>query len=482
VNYDVVIIGSGFGGLCSAIKLREAGIDNIVILEKDEAFGGTWRVNHYPGAACDVPSHLYSFSFAQNAGWSRLFPRQDELLAYTERIVRDYELAPLIRLGTTLKSAHFDEAEGCWHIETNKGSMTARAIVSAFGALSRPSIPHFEGIEEFRGESFHSAVWKHDVDLRGKRVAVIGNGASAVQFIPEIVPKVASLDHYQRTAHWVLPRPDRPVRGVEKWLLEHAKPLQNLYRAKHYSFYESRALIFVFAPWFARLVQWEAKRFLKKQVADPALRAKLTPGYVLGCKRVLLASNYYPALTQPHVSVQTDGISEIRAHSIVTSRGEERPVDVLIFATGFDVAHGMAQADIRGRNGRELGRALAEDGAYKGCTVAGFPNFFMITGPNTGLGHNSMIYMIESGVRYAVDAVRHLLRKDVHSIEVHDRAQRAYNDALQRRLRGTVWNTGCKSWYLDAQGRNFVLWPGFTFHYRRITKRFDSNNYNIQGR
>jgi cation diffusion facilitator CzcD-associated flavoprotein CzcO len=479
MDYDVVIVGSGFGGICTAIKLKEAGIDNFVMLEKDEVFGGTWRVNTYPGAACDIPSHLYSFSFAQNAHWSRLFPRQDELLEYTLRVVREFDLERHLRLGTALHSAQFDETTGAWRIATSKGDMTARTVI--FGLLGRPSVPHFPGIERFRGQAFHSAQWDHSIDLRGKRVAVIGSGASAVQFVPEIQPLVRRLDHYQRTAHWVLPRPDRAVTRVERWLLDRVRPLQLLFRAKHYVQFESRVVLFIFLPALAKLMQWQAMRHLKQQVADPQLRAKLVPEYTLGCKRVLLTNDYYPALAQPNVAVLKDGIREVREHSIVTGSGEERPVDVIIYATGFDAEHAYGPIELRGRGGCSFGQALEDGaGAYKGATVAGFPNFFMITGPNTLLGHNSMLYMIESGVRYAVDGVRRVLRDGLHSVEVKPEVQGAYNRRLQQKLKGTVWHTGCKSWYLDSRGRNLVIWPGFTFHYRHITRRFDIGSYIVR--
>jgi cation diffusion facilitator CzcD-associated flavoprotein CzcO len=481
MDYDVVIVGSGFSGICSAIKLKEAGIDNFVMLEKDEVFGGTWRVNTYPGAACDIPSHLYSFSFAQNAHWSRLFPRQDELLDYTRRVVRDYGLEQHLRLGTALQSAHFDEAAGAWRIATSQGAMTARTVIFAIGLLGRPSVPKFAGTERFRGHSFHSAQWDHGVDLRGKRVAVIGSGASAVQFVPEIQPLAQQLDHYQRTAHWVLPRPDRAVTRAERWLLERVRPLQQLYRAKHYLQFESRVVLFIFLPALAKIMQWQALRHLKRQVADPQLRARLVPNYTLGCKRVLLTNDYYPALAQTNVAVLKDGIREVREHSIVGNSGEERPVDVIIYATGFDVEHAYGPIELRGRGGCSFAQALEDGaGAYKGATVAGFPNFFMITGPNTLLGHNSMIYMIESGVRYAVQGVRRVLRDGLHSVEVQPAVQGAYNRKLQQKLQGTVWHTGCQSWYLDSRGRNLVIWPGFTFHYRHLTRRFDIDSYTVR--
>jgi cation diffusion facilitator CzcD-associated flavoprotein CzcO len=481
LDHEVVIVGSGYGGICTAIQLQRAGIDDFVILEKDAQFGGTWRVNNYPGAACDIPSHLYSFSFAQNGNWSRLFPRQSELLDYMCGIVRDFGLQRHLRLGTNMRAAHYDAEGGYWRIETSQGHCTARVLVSAIGALSRPSLPAIPGLDSFAGTSFHSANWRHDVDLRGKRVAVIGSGASAVQFVPEIAGQVAQLDLYQRSAHWVMPRPDRAITRLEQWLLNRVKPLQSLYRALHYMTYESRAIVFNHLRWLVVVPQWQARRHLRRQIADPVLRAKLMPRYTLGCKRVLLTSDYYPALTRSNVSLQTEGIRAVLPHAIVTASGEERPVDVIIYATGFDVEHTLGSADVRGRDGIALREVLAAGGgAYKGAALAGFPNYFMITGPNTALGHNSMIYMIESGVRYVVDAIVALRRHGLHSVEVRQEVLQAFNAGLQRRLQKTVWNSGCKSWYLDSHGRNLTLWPGFTFSYRRITRKFDIHNYTIQ--
>jgi cation diffusion facilitator CzcD-associated flavoprotein CzcO len=480
-DVEVAIIGSGFSGLCMAIKLKQQGIENFVILEKDAVFGGTWRVNHYPGAACDVPSHLYSFSFAQNASWSRKFPLQTELLRYTESLVEDYRLLLHIRLDTALTGADFDEEKGIWRVRTSKGEFTAKSVVIATGALSRPVIPALAGLETFQGRMFHSAEWQHDYDLSGKRVAVIGTGASAIQFVPEIAGKVAQLDLYQRTPPWVMPRPDRAISAIEKWLLQRVKPLQLLYRGLTYLQYEMRLVIFAKLPALTGPVQWLARRHIRKQIPhDAELRKKVTPDYMLGCKRILLMNGYYPALARSNVAVLTGGIAEVRAHSVVGNNGEERQVDAIIFGTGFDVQHSLGALQVRGRGGRLLSE-VAEPGleAYKGTTVSGFPNFFMITGPNTGLGHNSMIYMIESGVTYLTQAIGLIRQQGLHSVEVLPQVQAAYNRALQRRLHGTVWDSGCKSWYLTKDGKNNTLWPGFTFEYRRITRHFDAVNYRV---
>ena len=477
-DVEVAVIGSGFSGLCTAIKLKEAGIASFVILEKEAVFGGTWRVNHYPGAACDVPVHLYSFSFAQSAEWSRRFPHQRELLAYAEGIVRDYGLLPYLRLDHGLESADYDEARGWWRLRTRHGELTARSVVSATGPLSRARAPALPGLERFQGKTFHSAGWDHGYDLRGKRVAVIGTGASAIQFVPEIAPLVAQLDLYQRSAPWVIPRPDRAIGAAERWLLRHFAPLRQLYRGLTYVQHEARYLAFSW-PSIMRVAEAESLRHLRRQLPhDAQLRRRLTPGYRAGCKRLLLSNDYYPALGRSNVTLVTDGIAEVRAHSVLAADGSERPVDAIIFGTGFDVEHALGQVRVRGRGGVLLGD-LAQGGleAYKGSTVPGFPNFYMIIGPNTGLGHSSMIYMIEANVRYVVDALLRRRAAGLRALEVRPAACRAYNAQLQRRLAGTVWATGCRSWYLSSSGKNCALWPGFTFQYRRITRRFDPAAY-----
>ncbi len=482
-DVEVAVIGSGFSGLCMAIKLREAGIDDFVILEKEPVFGGTWRANHYPGAACDVPVFLYSFSFAQSGEWSRKFPRQQELLAYAERIVRDYDLAPCLRLDHGLEAAEYDEAQGWWRLRTKHGAFTARNVVSAIGPLSRAAAPALPGMERFQGATFHSAHWDHGYALRGKRVAVVGTGASAIQFVPELAPLVAQLDLYQRSAPWVMPRPDRPIGPKERWLLCHFTSLQSLYRLLTYVQLESRYLAFGAMSQLMQQVEAQSLRHMQRQLpGKEALWRKLTPSYRAGCKRLLLSNDYYPALGRPNVELITDAIVEVRAHGVVSRDGKERPVDAIIFGTGFDVEHALGPVQVRGRGGRLLCQA-ADGGleAYKGAAVEGFPNFYLIIGPNTGLGHNSMIYMIEANVRYVVGAVKARREAGLRSLEVKPEASLAYNAELQRRLARSVWASGCKSWYLSSSGKNHALWPGFTFEYRRITRRFDAGAYLQEG-
>ncbi len=477
-QYEVVIVGSGFAGLCLGARLKKAGIDSFLILEKEREFGGTWWANSYPGCAVDIPSILYSFSFAQNAGWSHRFARQDELLAYTRSVARDCALEPHIRVDSALEGADFDEAGGFWHVHTSQGTITAKCLVGAGGALNRPSIPRIAGLDNFTGKVFHSARWDHGVDLRGKRVAVIGTGASAIQFVPEIVGQVARLDIYQRSAPWVLPRPDRAISGLEKRLLARFKPLQRLLRTLVYLHYESRALLYLYLPRVLGIAEWMARRHMEQQVTDPLMRKQLTPDYRFACKRVLLANTYYPALSQPHVELVTDPIARASADGVVTADGKERPVDAIIFGTGFEVENALHAATVRGPGGKVMFEADLE--SYKGCAVAGFPNYFMITGPNTGLGHNSMIYMIESSANYVLGAVQAIRAGGLHSVDVKPAVQARYNQQLQRALRGTVWSQGCRSWYLDRNGRNFAIWPGFTFVYRHLTRRFDIDNYAVR--
>ena len=475
----ITIIGSGFSGLCSAIRLKQAGIHDFVILEKDAVFGGTWRVNQYPGCAVDVPSHLYSFSFAQYPDWSRKFARRDELWAYTQKVVEQFELLPHIRTGCAMQRAEWQEAQQRWLITAGNGEQWhSRAIISGTGPLSQPKVPRLPGLERFQGKQFHSANWDHGHDLTGQRVAVIGTGASAIQFVPEIAPKVAQLDLYQRSPPWVLPRPDRAITGIERWLLRHVKPLQWLYRGITYAHYEIRLLAFTGFPLIAKIVGGQALANLARQVKDPVLRAKLTPDYALGCKRVLLMNEYYPTLNRPNVQLCSNGIREVRANGIVDQTGVERPVDTIIFATGFDVEHAFARIELIGRNGVKLSEQ-AEGGleAYKGICVPGFPNFFMIGGPNTVLGHNSVLVMIEAAAHYVQQALLQLTRQNWQALDVRAEVCRDYNQGVQARLAGTVWNSGCKNWYVSDSGKNHTLWPRFTFTYRYLTRKFDLAAY-----
>jgi cation diffusion facilitator CzcD-associated flavoprotein CzcO len=493
---DAIIIGSGFGGLCAAIKLREAGFNRLVVLEKADKLGGTWRDNTYPGCACDIPSLLYSLSFAPHAGWSRMYPTQPEIRAYLEDCVERFALAPHIRLGTRVESLVFDETSGLWIVQTSGEHLTphvttrftARYVVSAVGGLSRPAMPTLPGLDTFAGPAFHSARWDHSVDLRGQHVVVIGTGASAIQFVPQIAPQVARLTLLQRTAPWVLPKADRALGERERWALRHVPLFATLWRWKIYWQQEMLALGFTRKVELLDRARRMGLRLLKRQVASDELRARLTPGYVPGCKRILISNDYYPALARTNVAVETAPIVEVLPHAVVTGGSEGEPrtehrADVLIYATGFLASDPVGALNIVGRGGVTLANAW-RDGmhAYLGITVPGFPNLFLLSGPNTGLGHNSVIFMFEAQIGYVLDCIRTMRRAGVRTLEVRTGAERDYDAALQRRLRRTVWATGCKSWYLDSHGRNVTLWPGFTVDYWRRLRRVDWRAYRRQFR
>ncbi len=475
----VLIIGSGFAGLGMAIRLKQAGIDDFVVLEQSSSLGGTWRDNHYPGAACDVQSHLYSFSFEPWPEWSREFAPQKEILAYLEHCADKYGVRPHIRFGARVTRARWDEAESVWEVETSDGdTIRARVLVPGCGPLSRPVMPDIPGLEGFQGKIFHSARWDHSFALEGKTVAVVGTGASAIQIVPTIAPRVGKLFVYQRTAPWLMPKPDGEIPPWKRAAFRRLPAAQKLARQRIYWTRELMALGFVVEPRIMKLGERLGKRYLRNKVADPVLREKLTPGYTMGCKRVLPTNDYLPALQRPNVELVTSHIAEVRAHSIATKDGVERAVDAIVLATGFEAAEQVAPFEIRGRGGRELNEVWTDGAeAYLGTSVAGFPNLFMLIGPNTGLGHTSMIFMIESQVAYVLDAVKRMRARDLASVEVRPDAQAVYNAEMQRRLANTVWASGCMSWYLTRTGKNTTLWPGFTFEFRWRTRRFDAGAY-----
>jgi cation diffusion facilitator CzcD-associated flavoprotein CzcO len=478
----IAIVGSGFAGLGLAIRLKQAGIEDFVILERAGDVGGTWRDNTYPGCQCDVPSHLYSFSFAPNPGWTRTYSRQGEIQAYLKRVAEDQGLYRHCRFGHELRDAAWDEEAQVWRLTTSEGERTADVCVLGVGALSEPRMPDVPGLETFEGTTFHSAAWDHDHDLRGERVAVIGTGASAIQFVPEIQPEVERLHVFQRTPPWILPHTDRPISRLERRLYRRLPWLQRLVRGTVYGLREWLVLGFTRNPKIMRLPQRAARRHLERQVEDGALRARLTPHYTVGCKRILLSDRWYPALTEPNVEVVTDGIAEVRPRSVVTTDGTERAVDTIIAGTGFLATEFPAADRVHGRGGRTLGDIWQGSmSAYLGTTIAGFPNLFVLVGPNTGLGHTSMIYMMESQFNYVLGALSTMAREHAAAVEVRPEVQRAYNDDVQGRMRQTVWSSGgCASWYLDATGRNTVLWPDFTFRFRELTRRFDVESYVLE--
>ncbi len=474
----VAVIGAGFGGLAAAIKLNEAGVTDVVVLERGSDVGGTWRDNTYPGAACDVPSQLYSYSFAPNPDWSRSFSPQPEIQAYIQRVAEQSGTLDRFVFDTNVDDATWDETLKVWRISTSRGVLTADTVVSATGALSDPKNPDIEGFDSFAGEVFHSARWNHDYDLSGKRVAIIGTGASSIQIVPAIADKVDHLDVYQRTAPWVLPRHDRDYLGLEKFLFHHVPGVQRAYRTAIYWGRECYVPAFTRAPWLATPAKWAALGNIRKGITDPGLRKAVTPDFQIGCKRILISNGWYPALDRDNVDLVTEGIARVTETGIVTRDGAEHAVDAIIVATGFHTTDLPIADHVRGRGGVTLAEHFTEVGmqAYKGTTVHGFPNLFLVVGPNTGLGHSSMVFMIESQIRYIVDALTQL--QPGEAVEPTAEAQAAWTDEIQRRMEPTVWATGgCASWYLDSHGRNVTLWPRATFMFRRLLARFDRQNY-----
>ncbi|SED50672.1 Predicted flavoprotein CzcO associated with the cation diffusion facilitator CzcD [Amycolatopsis tolypomycina] len=468
----VVIVGTGFSGLGMAIQLRKEGREDFVILEKAHDVGGTWRDNSYPGCACDIPSHMYSFSFEQNPGWSRAYSPQPEIWRYMREVADKHDLRRFIRFGQEVTGARWDAEENRWHVATRGGDeFTASALVAGVGALHLPMIPELPGIERFAGPAYHSARWRHDVDLAGKKVAVIGTGASAVQFVPKIAPEVAELTLFQRTPPWIMPKADHEMSGRARALFKAFPPAQRAYRTLLYWLLEARAIGFNGQSWVMKLGQRIARRNIDRAIKDPQLRRKVTPDYTMGCKRVLISNDYYPALARDNVDVVTDGVREVREHSVVDAAGVEHEADVIIYGTGFHVTDAFDDLEIVGRDGRNLGKEWATEGmrTHLGITVAGFPNLFFLLGPNTGLGHNSVVFMIEAQISYVAEALR-LARG--RAIEPKPEVQERFNAQIQRKLAKGIWTRGgCKSWYLDAKGVNRTIWPGFTWRYWLDTRK-----------
>ena len=426
---------------------------------------------------------MYSFSFAPNPNWTRQFAAQPEIRAYLEDCARRFKLAPYLRFGMGLQRAVFDEQQQRWQLTFRNGRhVSARVLVSGMGGLSRPAMPDIPGLDSFKGKRFHSQQWDHEYSLKGKRVAVIGTGASAIQFVPQIAPQVAHLDLFQRTPPWIMPKPDRPISAAERWLFKHVPLTQKLVRAALYWALEGRVVGFALHPRLMKMVQKIALRHLRKQVARPSLRQTLTPDYTIGCKRVLISNDYYPALSRSNVEVVTDNVLRIEADGVITADGIKHPADCLIFGTGFQASDPLPRGCIIGRDGIDLMDAWRDGAhAYKGTTVPGYPNLFLIVGPNTGLGHNSMILMIEAQVAYILDALKHMQRQRLTTVEVKPAVEHAYNQQLQDKLKRTIWNTGgCQSWYLDPRtGKNTTLWPGSTWRFKQVTRHFALKDYSV---
>ncbi|MEV0677931.1 NAD(P)/FAD-dependent oxidoreductase [Actinosynnema sp. NPDC050436] len=479
----VLVVGTGFAGLGMAIELKRTGERDFVVLEKAGDLGGTWRDNSYPGCACDVPSHMYSYSFELNPKWSRMFAKQPEIWDYLKRIADKYRLRDHIRFNTKVSGAKWDEGAKVWHVKTEGGdTYTAKAVVAGVGALHIPNIPNLPGIDEFEGKAFHSAQWDHDYDLKGKKVAVVGTGASAIQFVPQIADDVEKLTLFQRTPPWILPKTDRSINTWEQKLFRAVPATQRLYRNFVYWMRESNVLGFAVNPKIMEFAQKIAKRHMHSQVRDPRLRAKLTPDYTMGCKRVLISNDYYPALQKRAVTLNTDGIAEVKAHSIVDKAGVEHEVDAIIYGTGFHVVDSFDYLDIQGKGGKDLAKSWKQKGieTYYGITVSGFPNLFFLLGPNTGLGHNSVIFMIESQIRYVRQCLNLLDRHRADELDVRPDVQARFNRQLHKKLTKGVWTQGgCTSWYLDAQGINRSVWPGATWRYWMRTKNVKAEDFTL---
>ncbi len=469
-----LIIGAGFSGLGAAIKLKQAGHTDMVILERAEDVGGTWRDNTYPGCRCDVQSSLYSYSFAPKADWSETYPSQPELWDYLQKITSSYGLRHYLRLGHEVTDARWNGAAKRWHVTTTGGSFDARYLIAGLGFLVEPSLPDIHGIETFAGTIMHSARWDHSWQAAGRRVAVVGTGASAIQIVPSIQPEVEHMTVFQRTAPFVVPHNNHPLKPRTKALYKLFPWVQRLPRASVYWSREVLAIGFTKNPKILKRAEAAWRKHMESAVTDPQVRAQLTPTYDLGCKRVLPSNDFYPAIARPNVSLVTEKIIEFRPDAVVTADGAAHKVDTVILATGFRVADYPMFTRIVGVGGTTLAAALG--GTYLGTVVPGFPNYFQLTGANTGLGHSSMLFMIESQLSYIIDGIAKT-QASGGQFEVRPEVAAAYNAELQRKLPKTVWGSGCSSWYLDSEGRNLTLWPGFTFDFRRRTREFRSSDF-----
>jgi cation diffusion facilitator CzcD-associated flavoprotein CzcO len=475
---DALVIGAGFSGLCTAIRLKQEGFDDFLVLERAGDVGGTWHYNTYPGCGCDVPSHLYSLSFAPNPDWSETYSLQAEIAAYLRRVADDFGVRDRIRLRHEVTGAAWDDDERRWSVSTEHGEFRARVLISAAGPLTEPRIPPLRGLDSFEGETFHSARWNHDYDLTGKRVASIGTGASAIQYVPAIQPRVEQLYVFQRTPPWVMPHTTRRIGDAERRLYRAVPGLQRLVRGGIYAARELLVFGFVKDPRAMKIVERIARRHMRSQISDPELLEKVTPDYTIGCKRILPSNRWYPALEQPNVELVTGGVEEVRPRAVVGPDGVEREVDAIVFGTGFEVADMPVAKYVRGRGDRTLEETWhGSPRALYGSTVPGFPNFFMLLGPNTGLGHSSMVYMIESQVEHVLSALAGMRDCGAETLEPREEVVERYNEELDERHDGAVWNTGCASWYLDDTGRNGTLWPDWTFRFRRRVRRFDPAEY-----
>jgi cation diffusion facilitator CzcD-associated flavoprotein CzcO len=483
IRCTVAIVGAGFGGIGMAIRLKLAGCHDFIILEQADTVGGVWRDNTYPNSACDIPAHLYSLSFAPSANWSRRYPAQVEIHRYLEECVQRFGLTPHLRTGVSIKGATFESSTDLWLLQTDTGpGLAARFLVLATGMLHRPAIPTLRGIESFRGVTFHSACWKHGTEIKDKHVAVIGTGASAAQCVPYIAEHAARLVLFQRTPPWVLPRSDPAFSSRQRWALRHVPLLRRSFRAWLYWTHETRAFGFVLFPSLMAAPERRARSHAKRQVSDDALRHLLTPADRMGCKRVLLSNDFLPSLTRPNVRLMTVPIAGVVPDGLVTEDGIEHRADVLIFATGFRATDPFGSIKVVGRNGVTGSEAWCNGmQARLGMATAGFPNLFLLGGPNTGLGHNSVVFMLEAQIGHVLRCLRLVTLRNATSIEVRPEVQAAFIRRLDKWMQRTIWLSGCRSWYLDRNGHNTTLWPGFSIGYWLRTLWVSERHYRFAG-
>ncbi|MFD0362967.1 flavin-containing monooxygenase [Nocardia sp. GCM10030253] len=479
---DVAVIGGGFAGIGAAIRLKQQGISEFAIFERGTAIGGTWRDNTYPGAACDIPSRLYSYSFAPNPNWSHTYSGSNEILGYIESMAAEFRLHKHFRFGHNITGIAFDETVGLWDItvEGRADTVHARTVVVASGPLANASFPAIPGLETYQGHKIHSARWDHDYDFTGKKVAVVGTGASAVQIIPELVDKAASVKVFQRTPGWVLPRVNRRTNSLTKELYRRVPAAETLARRAWFYGHESVALGVVWNTPLTRVVELVGRAQLHRQVKDPWLRRQLTPDFRAGCKRLLMTDDYYPALQQDNCKLITWPIARISEQGIRTAEGIEHQADCIVFATGFDVSKTGTPIPITGRDGRVLAEEWQRGAfAYKSVAVSGYPNLFFTFGPNSGPGHNSALVYMEAQIDYLVGAIKTIVDQDLRMLDVRRDRQDTYNAAMQRRLTGTTWNSGCRSWYLTEDGFNATMYPGFATQYVNQLRTVDLDDYNV---
>ncbi|WEI17229.1 NAD(P)/FAD-dependent oxidoreductase [Acinetobacter proteolyticus] len=476
-KFHVVIIGAGFAGIGAAIKLQQAGFTDFVVLEKADEIGGVWRANTYPGCACDVPSALYSYSFAPNPQWSRVFAQQQEIKTYIQHVAQQFDVKKYVRFGYEMLESAWDDQAKHWVVKTNQGLIHARFAIMAGGPMHQPVLPRIKGLETFKGAQFHSAEWNHDVDLNGKKVAVVGAGASAIQFVPEIQAQVEKLTLLQRTPQWVLPKMDQSLPKLAQALFKVLPVTQRLTRYGVYGVFESLNSS-MHHPKLVSQIERLAKLNIRLGVKDPALRAKLLPDFTIGCKRVLQSNQWYPALAKPNVEVLRCGVAEVRGNTLIASDGSQHEVDAIIFGTGFEVSNPPIAKQIRNKYGKSMDEVWQGSAqGYLGTVVEGCPNAFVMFGPNIAVSSSALI-IIEAQLAYILDMLKKVQAQQIETVEIRAEVLEQYNDEIQAALKNTVWNTGgCSSYFIDRNGRNSTLWPWTTFEMRARLAQCDLNDY-----